>query len=153
MPTTEGWLYGALLVDAWLRAVVGWTMADSLRAELGLGALRMARGRRQPQGTALTHHPDRGCQYTAGAYQAVLASHGIWVSMSRTANWYDSALAERCFTTFNAELIDCKVWTTRAAAGRAMFEWIEGFSNRLRRHSALVYPTPAAVEPQGAPTG
>lgn len=153
VPTAEGWLYVAVIVDVWSRKVVGWAMADHLRTELALAALAMAVRQQRPDGTALTHHTDRGCQYTAGAYQAQLTAHGIRVSMSRTANCYDNALAESFFATFKAELIDRQPWATRTQAQGAIFEWIEVFYNRQRRHSALAYATPLEFERRAAAVG
>lgn len=150
VPTDEGWLYVAVLLDAYSRRVVGWSVADHLRTELALDALAMALGRRQPAGSALVHHTDRGCQYTATQYRAMLADHRITCSMSRTGDCYDNAMAESFFATFKSELIDRRRWPTRQAARRAIFEWLEVFYNRQRRHSALGYLSPAAFEAQHA---
>ena len=146
VPTEEGWLYLAVLLDAWSRRVVGWAMADHLRTELAEAALRMVLTVRRPADGELVHHTDRGCQYTADRYQAVLAAHGVTCSMSRAANCLDNAMAESFFATLKGELIDRQVWTTRRAARQAIFEWIEVFYNRQRRHSALGYLSPAAFE-------
>jgi transposase InsO family protein len=150
VPTDEGWLYVAVLLDAYSRRVVGWSAADHLRTELALDALAMALGRRQPTGRALVHHTDRGCQYTAARYRAALAAHGISCSMSRSGDCYDNAMAESFFATFKSELIDRRRWPTRQAARRAIFEYLEVFYNRQRRHSALGYLSPTAFEAQGA---
>ncbi len=147
IPTAEGWLYLAVLVDVYSRRVVGWAMADHLRTELALDALAMAlQARRPPPG--LVHHTDRGCQYTAAAYQAALAARGIVCSMSRAGECLDNAMAERFFATLKAELGDARTWPTRAAARTAIFEWIEVWYNRQRRHSALAYQAPVAHEAQ-----
>ena len=143
--TGEGWLYLAVLVDVYSRRVVGWAMADHLRAELATDALTMALLRRRPA-AGLVHHTDRGCQYTAAAYQAMLAAHGITVSMSRAGDCLDNALAESFFATLKAELVDTRRWATRAAARQAVFEWLELWYNRQRRHSALAYHSPVAWE-------
>ena len=143
--TWEGWLYLAVLLDAHSRRVIGWAMADHLRAELALDALAMALQRRRPA-AGLVHHTDRGGQYTAAAYQAILAAHGIVCSMSRAGECLDNAMAERCFATLKAELVDTRAWPTRAAARQAIFEWIEVWYNRQRRHSALDYQAPATFE-------
>jgi len=143
--THEGWLYLAVLLDVHSRRVIGWAMADHLRTELALDALATALATRRP-GTDLVHHTDRGAQYTAAAYQAALAAQGITVSMSRSGDCYDNALAESFFATLKAELIDAQVWPTRAAARRAIFEWLEVWYNRQRRHSALGYRSPVAWE-------
>jgi putative transposase len=145
LPTGEGWLYLAVLLDAHSRRVVGWAMADHLRTELALDALAMALGQRRP-GAGLVHHTDRGCQYTATAYQESLAAHGVTASMSRAGDCLDNAMAESFFATLKAELADSHVWPSRAAARTAIFEWIEVFYNRQRRHSALAYQPPAVFE-------
>ena len=145
--THEGWLYLAVLLDAHSRRVVGWALADHLRTELALDALAMAlQARRPPPG--LVHHTDRGCQYTATAYREVLAARGVTVSMSRAGECLDNAVAESFFATLKAELVDARTWPTRAAARTAIFEWIEVWYNRQRRHSTLGYRTPVAHERQ-----
>ena len=145
VPTWEGWLYVAVLLDACSRRVVGWAMADHLRTELAAEALTMALQARRPA-AGLVHHTDRGCQYTAHAYQARLASHGITASMSRAGDCYDNAMAESFFATLKAELIDARPWPTRRGARQAIFEWVEVFYNRQRSHSALDYQSPVAFE-------
>ncbi|MBA2518833.1 MAG: transposase, partial [Chloroflexia bacterium] len=99
----------------------------------------------------LIHHTDRGSQYTAGAYQQVLATHGMTVSMSRAGDCYDNALAESYFATLKAELVNRQVWPTRQAARQAIFEWIEVFYNRQRLHSALGYCPPVTYEERMVP--
>jgi putative transposase len=146
LPTQEGWLYLATLVDVYSRRVVGWAMADHLRTELALDALEMALGQRHPPPGTLLHHTDRGCQYTARAYQAVLQAHGITPSMSGRGNCYDNALAESFNATIKAELVAPTRWATRQEARAAVFEWITVFYNRQRRHSRLGYLTPVAFE-------
>jgi transposase InsO family protein len=146
VPTDEGWLYVATLLDAYSRRVVGWAMADHLRTDLALDALVLALRRRSITPGQLVHHTDRGCQYTAGPYQAVLTAARITCSMSRTGNCYDNAMAESFFATFKSELIDRVRWPTRRAARQAIFEWLEVFYNRQRRHSALGYLSPVAFE-------
>jgi len=143
--TREGWLYLAVLLDAHSRRIVGWAMADHLRTELALDALTMALARRRP-GAGLVHHTDRGCQYTAAAYRQVLAARGVTASMSRSGNCLDNAMAESFFATLKAEIADAQLWPNRAAARTAIFEWIEAFYNRQRRHSALAYQPPVAFE-------
>lgn len=145
IPTAEGWLYLALLVDGCSRRVVGWAMADHLRTELPLAALQMALDRRQPP-PGLIHHSDRGSQYTAHRYQAVLAAQAITPSMSRPATCYDNALAESVFATLKRELVDRQVWPSRARARQAIFEYLEVFYNRQRLHSALGYRSPVDYE-------
>lgn len=145
VPTGEGWLYLAVLVDVYSRRVVGWAMADHLRAELALDALALALQARRP-GAGLLHHTDRGCQYTAAAYRQVLVAHGCVASMSRTGDCFDNAMAESFFATLKAEIADAQVWPSRAAARTAIFEWIEVWYNRRRRHSALDYLPPVTFE-------
>jgi putative transposase len=145
VPTQEGWLYLAILLDAHSRRVVGWAMADHLRTELALDALTMALARRRPA-AGLVHHTDRGCQYTAATYREALAARGVVASMSRSGDCLDNAMAESFFATLKAELVDAHRWPTRAAARTAIFEWIEAFYNRQRCHSALNYLTPVTFE-------
>jgi transposase InsO family protein len=143
--TWEGWLYLAVLLDAHSRRVVGWAMADHLRAGLALDALAMALATRRPT-AGLIHHTDRGCQYTAEAYQGALAARDITISMSRAGDCYDNAMAESFFATLKGELIDTRPWPTRRAARQAIFEWLEIFYNRQRLHSALGFLSPVAFE-------
>ncbi len=147
LPTREGWLYLAVLLDAHSRRVVGWAMAAHLRTELALDALAMALGARRPQ-PGLVHHTDRGCQYTAAAYQEALAARGLVCSMSRSRDCFDNAMAESFFSTLKAELLGPHPWPTRAAARTAVFAWLEIWYNRQRRHSALAYRAPVAHEAQ-----
>ncbi len=144
--TTEGWLYLAAMLDVHSRRVVGWAMADHLRTELALEALAMAIGDRRPRSGALVHHSDRGSQYTAGAYQAVLSAHGIRCSMSRRGNCLDNAMAESFFATLKRELMPLQGWTTKAEARAEVFEWIAVYYNRQRRHSGIGYRTPVGFE-------
>jgi putative transposase len=144
--TAEGWLYLAAMLDAHSRRVVGWAMADHLRVELALDALQMALRERRPRGSDLVHHSDRGSQYTAGAYQAVLAAHGIHCSMSRKGNCLDNAMAESFFATLKRELMPEAGWPTKEEARAAVFEWIAVYYNRQRRHSSIGYRTPVEFE-------
>jgi transposase InsO family protein len=146
LPTAEGWLYLAAILDGCSRRVIGWAMADHLRTELALEALDMALRERGSTGAALTHQSDRGCQYTAAAYQAVLAVHEIRCSMSRTGNCYDNAQAESFWATLKRELLPADGWATRALARAAVFEWIAVYYNRQRLHSSLGYRTPVNFE-------
>lgn len=143
--TREGWLYLAVLLDVGTRMVVGWAMGESLEAELSINALRMALGRRQPE-PGLLHHSDRGVQYAATDYRELLAAHNITASMSRRANCYDNAVAESFFATLRWELLERHEWLSRAAARSAVFEYIEVWYNRYRRHSALGYLSPWQFE-------
>ena len=148
VPTEEGWLYLAAVLDAFSRRVVGWAMADHLRAELVLEALELALARRRPA-AGLVHHSDRGCQYTSLAFGRRLAESGLVPSMSRTADCFDNAVAESFFATLKRELVDRPdraPWPDRAAARRAIFDYVEVFYNRRRRHSTLRYLSPAAYE-------
>ncbi len=144
--TDEGWLYLATLLDACSRCIVGWALADHLRPELPLEALRLALGQRRPAPGQLTHHTDRGSQYTAHAYQAVLEQHSVPCSMSRKGDCYDNAVAESFFATLKNELVERSHWPMRKEARRAVFEWITVCYNRQRRHSALGYRSPVEFE-------
>jgi transposase InsO family protein len=143
--TWEGWLYLATVLDCFSRRVVGWAMADHLRTELPLRALEMALARRTPTDT-LIHHTDRGCQYTSEAYTTVLESHGIRSSLSRPGNCWDNAVAESFFSTLKLDLLYRHSWPTRAAVRSAVFEYIEAFYNRERRHSTIGNLSPADYE-------
>ena len=134
------------MLDVHSRRVVGWAMADHLRTALALEALAMALRARRPQGGELVHHSDRGSQYTASAYQAVLSAHGIRCSMSRRGNCLDNAMAESFFATLKRELMPLAGWTTKAEARAAVFEWIAVYYNRQRRHSGIGYRTPVGFE-------
>ena len=149
IPTGEGWLYLAAIMDLHTRKVVGWSMRDHLRAELATSALMMATQRQRP-GTGLLHHSDRGIQYACGDYQAVLGQAGITPSMSRRANPLDNAPMESFFHTLKTELVHHRTYTTRDEAKRDLFAYIEGFYNRQRLHSALDYRTPDQAERQAA---
>ena len=145
--TAEGWLYLAVLIDLGSRMVVGWAMRETLDAELCLAALRMALERRRPR-AGLLHHTDRGAQYAATDYRELLTTHQLVASMSRRANCYDNAVAESFFATLRWELLERQQWSTRAAARTAIFEYIEVWYNRRRRHSALGYLSPWQFEQQ-----
>jgi len=145
--TGEGWLYLAVLLDLGSRMVVGWAMRESLEVELSVDALRMALRRRDHQ-AGLLHHTDRGVQYAATDYRELLAHHKLISSMSRRANCYDNAVAESFFATLKWELLARYQWPTRAAAKTAIFEYIEAWYNRRRRHSALGYLSPLQYEHQ-----
>jgi transposase InsO family protein len=145
VPTGEGWLYLAAVLDLCSRKVVGWAMADHLRAELCLDALGMALGRRRPA-EGLLHHSDRGTQYACGDYRDLLRSHGIACSMSRAGDCYDNAVVESFFKTLKVELVYQAHYATRAQARRAVFEYIEVFYNRRRLHSSLGYVSPEQFE-------
>ena len=147
VPTREGWLYLAVVLDLASRRVVGWAMRETLEAELALAALRMALAVRRPA-RGLIHHSDRGVQYACGEYRELLAAHGAVASMSRRGDCWDNAVAESFFATLEVELIDRNDWATRAGARRAIFQYIEAWYNPHRRHSTLDYVSPSAYERQ-----
>jgi putative transposase len=147
VPTQEGWLYLAVVLDLASRRVVGWAMREQLTAELALRALRMALDARAPA-PGLIHHSDRGVQYACTEYRTLLAAHAIDASMSRTGDCWDNAVAESFFATLEVELIACHRWRTRDEARRSIFEYIETWYNRKRRHSTLQYLSPTQYEQQ-----
>lgn len=145
LETQEGWLYLAVLLDLCSRRVIGWAAGPRINAELTVKALRMAlEQRRPPQG--LLHHSDRGSQYAAGAYRALLRRHGVKVSMSRAGDCYDNAVVESFFRTLKREMPIEGSYSTRQQAYQAVFDYIERFYNRKRRHSTLGYRSPAEFE-------
>jgi len=144
--TAEGWLYLAVLLDLFSRRIVGWATSDRLSEELALKALDEALLQRQPQ-SGLLHHSDRGSQYSSRAYRQKLADRSIQVSMSRRGNCWDNAPVESFFSSLKTELFAGQpVPRTRDAARRDLFEYIEVFYNRKRRHSALGYMSPVRFE-------
>ncbi len=144
--TLEGWLYLAVVLDLFSRRIVGWAMDRTLRAEhLTMQSLHMALFGRQPD-AGLLHHSDRGSQYACKDYQALLDLRGITCSMSRRGNCWDNAVVESFFATLKLELVYLCVFKTRAEARMAIFEYIEAFYNRKRRHSYLGYLSPADFE-------
>jgi len=148
--TAEGWLYLAVILDLWSRMVVGWAMSSRITGELTLQALRQALVRRQID-PPLMHHSDQGKQYAAEAYQAVLRDHGIICSMSRRGNCWDNAPMESFFATLEKELLMGEPFATRAEARTQIFDYIEVFYNRERRHSTLGYQTPVNFEKSTTP--
>jgi putative transposase len=145
VPTGEGWLYLAVILDLASRRVVGWAMRDTLAGELALDALAMALATRRPA-PGLVHHSDRGVHYAATEYQACLAAHGVVASMSRKGDCWDNAVAESFFATLEHECIARAAWPTRAEARHALFDYIETWYNPRRRHSTLGYRSPAEYE-------
>lgn len=145
VPTREGWLYLAVVLDLGSRRVVGWAMRETLETELATAALRAALTDRRP-GAGLLHHADRGSQYASHAYRALLAAHQVTESMSRRGNCWDNAVAESFFATLEHELLAESDFPSRQAARRAIFEFIEVWYNRQRRHSSLGYVSPAEYE-------
>jgi len=145
IPTREGWLYLAIILDGFSRRVVGWAMADHLQTDLVLAALRLALQRRRPA-TGLIHHSDRGCQYTSLAFGQHLRAAGLVPSTGSVGDCYDNAVAESFFASLKVELVDRHDWPTRATARVAIFEYIEVWYNRQRLHSTLGYLSPAQFE-------
>ena len=143
--TWEGWLYLATVIDLASRRVVGWSMADHMRAELVADALRMAVAARRPT-PGLIFHSDRGTQYTSTEFTDLLAEHEMVQSLSRPRQCWDNAVAESFFSSLKEELIHRQSWATRAQARRAIFDYIEVFFNRRRLHSSLGYLSPAEYE-------
>lgn len=143
--TLEGWLYLAVILDLFSRRVIGWALSERLERGLALDALAMALKQRQPS-SGLLHHSDRGSQYASHEYQQLLARYGILSSMSRSGNCWDNAVAESFFATLKLELVYQTRWSSRAEARSAVFEYIELFYNRQRRHSALGYLCPSQFE-------
>lgn len=145
IPTREGWLYLASVIDLCTRKIVGWAMADHLRAELPIEALEMAIRSRKPA-EGLIHHSDRGSQYACHAYRAVLENYGIQCSMSGRGDCYDNAVIESFFKTLKTELVYQHDYATRPEAMASIFGYIEIFYNRQRRHSSLGYLSPEEFE-------
>lgn len=143
--TREGWLYLAVVEDLYSRMAVGWSMADDMTSRLVVDALEMAVQRRLP-GEELMAHSDRGSQYASEHYQRLLAQHGITCSMSRKGNCWDNAPMESFFASLKKELVHGVDFATRAEARAALFEYIEVFYNRQRRHSTLGYQSPVEFE-------
>jgi transposase InsO family protein len=145
IPTEQGWLYLAVILDLFSRRVVGWSMASTMHASLVKNALRMAIVHRQPQ-AGLLHHSDRGSQYAGFVYQSLLSEQQMVVSMSRTADCYDNAAMESFFGTIKCELVHDRRYRTRDEARQDIFEYIEVFYNRKRLHSTLGYRSPVEYE-------
>jgi len=143
--TWAGWLYLAVVLDAWSRRIVGWAMAPRMPAELVGDALAMAITCRQPKGPVI-HHSDRGSQYTSLAFGKRCREAGVVQSMGSVGDAYDNALCESFFATLECELLDRQSFRTVAEARRKVFTFIEGFYNTRRLHSALGYKSPANFE-------
>lgn len=144
IPTREGWLYLAVVMDLASRRVVGWAVRTRLDQELALGALRMALRHRAARSGL--HHSDRGVQYASAAYQALLADAQFTASMSRVGDCWDNAVVESFFATLTKELLMDGLFDSRAIATRELFEFIEIWYNRQRRHSSLGYRSPVQFE-------
>ncbi len=147
IPTDEGFLYLAGIVDLFSRKIVGWSMKDTLHTDLCVEALEMALASRQPR-FPLLHHSDRGCQYASREYQDTLAAFTLDCSMSRVGNCWDNAVVESLWASLKNELVFQRTFATRQQAKDAIFEWIVVWYNRKRRHSSLGYVSPEAFEAQ-----
>jgi transposase InsO family protein len=152
VPTNQGWLYLAAVLDCFSRKIVGWSMSDRLETDLAADALEMALLQRDVvsggagAGGALIHHSDRGVQYASDAYQQILSRHGIAVSMSGRGNCYDNAMMESFFATLKTECVHGQMFATREQARSAIFQYIEVFYNRRRLHSSIGYVSPESFE-------
>ena len=144
VPTRAGFLYLSVVIDAFCRRVVGWSMASHLRTELVEDALDMALGQRKPQG--VIHHSDQGSQYTSLAFGKRCRDAGVRPSMGSVGDCYDNALCESFFASLECELLERRRFDTMADARQALFQYIEGFYNTHRRHSSLGYLSPVNYE-------
>ncbi|WP_327381707.1 MULTISPECIES: IS3 family transposase [unclassified Streptomyces] len=145
IPTEEGWLYLATVIDIASRRVIGWATADHLRTELVSDALKAACHQRRPTGPVI-FHSDRGCQYTSQQFASLAAEFGVRLSVGRTGQCWDNALTETFFATIKRELLGTTAWPSRAAVHTAIFEYIESWFNPRRLHSSLGYRSPAEYE-------
>ena len=148
VPTWNGFVYLAVVLDAYSRMVVGWSIRDDLTSQLVVDALDMAVWRRSP-GEGLVHHSDQGCQYTSLVFGRRLREAGILASMGSVGDAYDNAMTESFFASLECELLDRTRFRTKAEARLALFDYIECFYNRRRRHSSLGYLAPADFERRG----
>lgn len=146
VPTWQGFLFLAVVIDAWSRRVVGWAMASHMRKELVLDALGMALAQRQPKN--VIHHSDQGSQYTSIAFGKRCAAFGVTLSMGSAGDCYDNAMAESFFASLECELIDRTSFRSRPEARIAVFEYIEGWYNPYRRHSSIGQMSPISFERQ-----
>jgi putative transposase len=144
LPTAVGFLYLAVVLDAWSRKIVGWSMASHLRAELVLDAMEMAVGQRRPKD--VIHHSDQGSQYTSVAFGKRCGEAGVRPSMGSIGDAYDNAMAESFFSTLEAELLSRRRFASQAEARMACFSYIEGWYNPVRLHSGLGYRSPITYE-------
>lgn len=145
VPTDQGWLYLAGVIDLCSRKIVGWSMSDHMRTDLVADALRMALARRRPEG-GLLHHSDRGVQYASDDYQHLLRTNGIAASMSGKGDCWDNAVMESFWGTLKSELVNHEHYATQEQARASVFEYIEVFYNRHRLHSSLGYVSPEQFE-------
>jgi transposase InsO family protein len=146
IPTREGWLYLAIIMDLCSRKIIGWAAGEHNDRELARQALHMAFRNRRLEKDGLIHHTDRGSPYASGDYKGDLIPHGILPSMSRSGNCYDNAPAESFMSTLKMELVPSEGYSTREEAKRSIFEYIEGFYNTWRKHSSLGYLSPVEYE-------
>ena len=146
VPTAEGWLYLAAVLDCFSRKIVGWSMADHLQTDLASDALKMALVQRDVAGTDLLHHSDRGVQYASDQYQQLLSDRKIEVSMSGSGDCYDNAMMESFWATLKTECVHQHRYATRQQAQGSIFEYVEVFYNRKRLHSSLGYVSPETFE-------
>jgi len=144
VPTWAGFLYLAVVLDAWSRRIVGWAMSTSLKTDVVLDALNMAVTQRQPRN--VVHHSDHGCQYTSIAFGLRCKEAGVRPSMGTVGDAYDNAMCESFFGTLECELLDRRRFRSQAEARMAVFDYLEGFYNPRRRHSALDYKSPIEYE-------
>ena len=149
IPTEQGWLFLAVLIDLFSRRVVGWSMSRRIDTQLVLSALSMAFDARQPS-PGLVHHSDRGVQYASREYRAALEEHGIVCSMSRVGDCWDNAVVESFFSSLKTELMTDGSFKTIEEARTKLFEYLEVFYNRRRLHSVLGYRSPEAFEERAA---
>ena len=149
VPTWAGFLYLAIVLDVWSRRIVGWAMETHLRTELVLAALDMALTQRRPE--AVVHHSDRGCQYTSYAFGKRCRDAGVMPSMGSIGDAYDNAMAESFFATLEREVLNRRRFRSQAEARMAIFQWLEGWYNPHRRHSALGYRSPINYERRQLP--
>jgi putative transposase len=146
IPTWQGFVYLATVLDVWSRRIVGWSMGETMPAELAVAALDMALQNRQPE--RVIHHSDQGGQYTSALMKQRCTQAGVQLSMGNVGTAYDNAMAESLFATLECELIERRSWKTRTQAYNDVFSWIEGWYNPKRRHSALGYLSPVQFERQ-----
>ena len=147
--THQGWLYLAVIIDLYSRRVVGWAVSNKMKKDLAIRALEMAVNLRQPPEGCI-HHTDRGSQYCSHDYQKLLKRYGFKASMSGKGNCYDNTMVETFFKTLKAELVWRQPWHTRRQCELALFQYINGFYNPRRRHSALGYKSPVTFERKAA---
>lgn len=145
IPTAQGWLYLAVILDLYSRLVVGWSMSAHCDEALVANAFHMAVGRRRPQ-AGLLHHSDRGCQYTSRVYRQLLEQSGVIVSMSRKGNCWDNAVVESFFGSLKDECVQATTYPSHEQARLSLFEYLERYYNRKRRHSSLGYVSPLVYE-------